>query len=386
VRIVGAVTGGRADYGLLFPVLRAIQSSKRLELRLYVTGMHLSPQQGNTLQQIEADGLTIAERIDINLTSDAPAGIARSMSLAVGGFGEVFERAQPDILLVVGDRYEVLAAVAAAMPFTVPVAHIAGGEITEGAIDDSMRHAITKMSHLHFVTTEAYRDRVIQMGEEPSRVHLTGNPGLDHFRTTTLLTRVELEKLIGMPLEPTPVLVTFHAATLDYVHTQDHVRELLAALDRISRPIVFTAPGVDTSAHHIRDAIENYVAGRANARFVPSLGTRAYLSLMSIAAAMVGNSSSGIIEAATVELPVVDVGQRQSGRLRGKNVVHATDERTDIVAAIAHVLAPAFRQSLRGMQNLYGDGNSASRIVDLLERTELTNLVRKRFHAVAEHR
>ncbi|MBI2677660.1 MAG: UDP-N-acetylglucosamine 2-epimerase (hydrolyzing) [Candidatus Koribacter versatilis] len=366
MRTIGVVTGGRADYGILLPVLRAIQREPALALRLYVTGMHLAAEYGNTVQQIEADGIPIAERVPIGLTSDTPAGIAHSMALALAGFGKLFERAQPDILLVLGDRFEVLAAAAAATPFTIPIAHIGGGQITEGAIDDAMRHAITKLSHLHFVATAPDRDRVLQMGEQPWRVHLTGDPGLDHLHTLTFLSRAELERLIGLELLPAPLLVTFHPETLDYANTSLHVAELLAALENSERPIVFTAPNADTSGRTVRSAIEAFVAAHPRSKLVPSLGTQAYLSLMKLAAAMVGNSSSGIIEAASFELPVVDIGDRQRGRIHGKNVIHAAAMRSAIFAAIAKVLALGFRAALKGMRNPYGDGDSAEKIARVL--------------------
>lgn len=380
MRSIGVLTSGRADYGCYLPVLRRIQSDPELELLLYVTGMHLSPEYGNTVKIIEADGFPIAERVDIELVSDAPEGIAHSMGRALAGFGAVFARRRPDILLALGDRFEMLAGVAAALPFNIPVAHIAGGEITEGAIDDAIRHAITKMSHLHFVAAEPYRERVIQMGEEPWRVHVTGEPSLDNLRTLSLLTRAQLEAIVGMKLEPDPVLVTFHPETLDYANTAHHVGELLGALETVERPLVFTAPNADTSGRQIRSAIAAFVEQQKRARLVVSLGTQAYFSLMRIAAAMVGNSSSGMVEAASFELPVVNIGERQRGRLHGGNVVHAAANRGDISAAMARALEPKFRAGLRGMQNPYGNGEAAEKIVRVLKVAELERLIRKRFH------
>jgi UDP-hydrolysing UDP-N-acetyl-D-glucosamine 2-epimerase len=380
VRSIGVVTGGRSDYGILLPVLRAIQEEPELELRLYVTGMHLSPEYGNTVRQIEADGIAIAERVDIELSSDTPAGITHSMSRALSGFGELFARAKPDLLLVLGDRFEILAAVAAALPFNIPVAHLSGGEVTEGAIDDAMRHAITKMSHLHFVAAEPYRERVLQMGEESWRVRVTGDPGLDHLHTLTFMPRTGLERLIGLDLQPAPLVVTLHPETLAYDNTERNVTELLAALEGLKRPIVFTAPNADTSGRTVRVAIEAFVATHPRSRLVASLGTHAYFSLLKIAAAMLGNSSSGLVEAASLELPVVDVGDRQRGRLHGKNVLHTAATQSAISAAIEKVLKPSFRESLEGMKNPYGDGHSTPRIVHVLRTTPLgRDLIVKRF-------
>lgn len=378
MRSIGVLTSGRADYGCYLPILRRIQSDPELELRLYVTGMHLSAEYGNTVEIIEADGFPIAERVDIELASDAPEGIAHSMARALAGFGAVFAR-RPDVLLVLGDRFEMLAGVAAALPFNLPVAHIAGGEITEGAIDDAIRHAITKMSHLHFVAAEPYRERVIQMGEEPWRVHVTGAPSLDNLHAMKLLTRAELEAIVGMKLEPDPVLVTFHPETLDYTRTEHHAGELLAALEKVERPLVFTAPNADTSGRQIRSAIAGFVERQKRARLVVSLGTQAYFSLMKIAAAMVGNSSSGMVEAASFELPVVNLGERQRGRLHGGNVLHAATNREDIAAALTRALDPEFRAGLGGMQNPYGDGRSAERIVKVLKTADLAHILHKRF-------
>lgn len=380
MKSVGIATSGRADYGAFYPVLRQLQADRELELKLFVTGTHLAPEFGSTVQQIEADGFPIAERVDLELRSDDPHGIAHSMARAVEGFAAVFQRNRPEVLLVVGDRFETLAIVAAAVPFNIPLAHISGGELTEGAMDDAIRHAITKLSHLHFVAAEPYRQRVIQMGEEPGRVHVTGEPSLDNLRTVRFLSRAELEAIVGLKLEPAPLLVTFHSETLDHGNTGRRVEGLLTALAAQELPIVFTSPNADTAGRQIRAAIERFVAAHGNARLVANLGTQAYFSMMKLAASMVGNSSSGIIEAASFELPVVDIGERQRGRVHGQNVLHAPAERAAITAAIRQALRPKFRKSLRGMRNLYGDGHAAERIVDVLKTAELDGLVRKKFY------
>jgi UDP-hydrolysing UDP-N-acetyl-D-glucosamine 2-epimerase len=380
VRSIGVVTSGRADYGALSPVLRAIQADRSLQLKLFVTGTHLAPMFGETVRLIEADGFPIAARVDIDLASDTPAGIAHSMARAIAGFAEVFERDRPDVLLVVGDRFEILAIVSAALPFNIPVGHISGGELTEGAIDDSIRHAVTKMSHLHFAAAQPYRTRLLQLGEEQWRVHVTGEPTLDKLRDMKFLSRTELEQAVGMPLEPAPLLVTFHPETLDVENTVRHAEELLAALANVDRPIVFTAPNADTSGRQIRAAIERFVHAHPGARLVVNLGNHAYFSLMKMAAAMVGNSSSGIIEAASFALPVVDVGDREKGRLHGRNVLHAAAERRAVRKAIAAALQPKFRSTLRGMRNPYGSGGSAAKIVRVLKTVPLdAKLLRKRF-------
>ena len=384
MKTIAAITGGRSDYGLLLPVLRGIAADPALRLAVHVTGMHLEPRFGDTVRLVEADGLPIGERVPIDLKSDDPAGIAHAMARALGGFGKVFAKQAPDILLVLGDRFEILAGVAAAVPFNIPIAHIHGGDVTEGAIDDAMRHAISKMSHLHFVSAELHRERLLQMGEEPWRVHVTGAPGLDNLRTIQFLTRTDLERLVGIRLEPPPLLVTYHPETLDHQNAGRHARELLAALEDVKLPIVFTAPNADTAGSAIREEIERFVQRHANARLVASLGTQAYFSLMKLAAAMVGNSSSGLVEAPSFELPAVDVGDRQKGRLRTRNVVPARPEKASIATALAQALAPGFRSALRGLANPYGDGHAAERIVQALrEAPERQELLYKRFASLS---
>lgn len=374
-----AVTVARSDFGYLLPVMRRIEADPELRLSVVVTGSHLAPQFGSTVQVVEAAGLPIADRVDMRISGDSPAAIAQSIGTGVAGLAQAFDRLDPDILLLLGDRYETLAAATAMLPFGKAIAHIAGGETTEGAIDEAIRHAITKMSHLHFVATERYRQRVVQMGEEPWRVTVSGAPSLDNIREIRLLSREELERAIGMPLTPAPLLVTFHPVTLERDRVDDQIDALLAALDATARPVVFTYPGADTNAQRIIAAIERYVASHANARLVVSLGTAGYFSLMREAAAMVGNSSSGIIEAASFELPVVNIGNRQRGRDRGANVIDCECESGAIAGAIER--AVAMRPSLAGMKNLYGDGEAAPRIAAVLRRVELgPALIVKKFH------
>lgn len=371
MRTVGVVTVARSDYGIYQPVLRAIHDDPELQLLLYVSGMHLSPEFGMTVEAIEKDGFPIEERIETLLSSDTPQGIAKSIGLGAMGFGQAFARRRPDLLVVLGDRFEMLAAVVAALPFTIPIAHIHGGEATEGAIDEAIRHSITKMSHLHFVATEAYGRRVIQMGEEPWRVVVSGAPALDHIHSLPLLSREELTAVIGVSLDPPPLLVTFHPVTLEYGDTRWQVTELLAALAQTDFPVVFTYPNADTAGRLIIEAIEEFARSRANARAIPNLGTRSYYSLMKYAAAMVGNSSSGIIEAASFGLPAVNIGNRQKGRLHGPNVIHSTYERDAILGAIRTATDPGFRAGLVGLRNPYGDGKAAQRVVQVLRQVSL---------------
>ena len=382
-RTVAVVTTSRADYSYYRPVMSAIQSSTDLGLRVIVGGMHLSPRFGSTVNAIEQDGFPISDRIEMVMTEDTPASIANSMSAATTGMSQALGRERPDLLLLLGDRFEMLAVAAAALPFAIPIAHIGGGESTYGAMDDSARHAITKLSHLHFVQTPMYRDRVIQMGEEPWRVFVAGAASLDNLRGFTPLTRALLEERVGMDLQEPPLVVTFHPATLEAEQSSSQVAELLAALEVVNDPVVFTAPNADPDHHAIQRAIQQYVAAHGNARLVTSLGTEAYFSLLRLASAMVGNSSSGIIEAASFELPVVNVGSRQEGRVHDRNVITVACARDAIERAIRTARSSEFRDTLRGLRNPYGDGRAAETIVHTLRTIDLgPKLLMKRFHQI----
>jgi UDP-hydrolysing UDP-N-acetyl-D-glucosamine 2-epimerase len=382
LRAISAVTAARSDYGIYLPVLRRIREDADLSLRLIVTGMHLSPEFGLTVKEIEADGFEVAERVETLLSSDTPQGIAKSIGLGVLGFAQVYAHSRPDVLLVLGDRFEMYAATLAALPFKIPVAHVHGGELTQGAIDDALRHSMTKLSHLHFVSTQEYARRVIQMGEEPWRVVVSGAPSLDNLRLVKLFTREELAARFGLRLGREPfVLVTFHPATLEYEQTEWQVAELLAALEVCGLPVIFTMPNADTSGRTIARMIEEFTATHRSAQAVDNLGTQGYFSMMALAAAMVGNSSSGIIEAASFELPVVNVGSRQRGRVRGENVIDVDYNRASILEGLREALAPGFREKLRGIRNPYGSGAASEKIVEVLKQVQLDDkLVTKRFH------
>ncbi len=381
MRTVGIVTVSRSDYGIYLPILRKIQADPDLKLHLIAAGMHLSPEFGLTVRSIEADRFQIAERVEMLLSSDTPEAIAKSMGLGAIGFAQAYARVHPDILLVLGDRFEMHAAALAVLPFKIPVAHIHGGELTEGAIDNALRHSMTKLSHLHFVATEAYSRRVVQMGEEPWRVIVSGAPGLDNLRAMKLLTRRELEARFGLRLDTDPLLVTYHPVTLEYEQTEWQMHELLEALRAFDVPIVFTMPNADTGGRLILQMIREFLRDRPTARLVENLETQAYFSMMACAAAMVGNSSSGIIEAPSFGLPVVNIGSRQAGRLRAKNVIDVGYNRGEVVDGIRQATAPEFGTSLKGLTNPYGDGRAAERIVGVLKTVQLDEkLLAKRFY------
>jgi len=378
--LVGAVTGARSDYGIYRPLLQAMSDDSFFGLRLFVTGMHLSQEFGHTVDTIVTDGFRVDERVEMLLSSDTPEGIAKSMGLGTIGFAQAYARCRPDLLMVLGDRFEMHAAALAALPFKIPVAHIHGGELTEGAIDDALRHSITKMSHLHFVATEEYGRRLVQMGEEPWRVTVCGAPSLDNLRSVKLLSRNELEVKLGMSLEGAPLLVTYHPVTLEYERTEWQVGELLAALQQFDFPIVFTLPNADTHGRVIAQKIREFVNDRPTARFINSLGIQMYFSLMACALAMVGNSSSGIVEAPSFVLPVVNIGTRQRGRVRGPNVIDVGYAREEIIEGIKKAAREEFRTSLKGILNLYGSGNAAGIVMARLKEVTLNErLVVKKF-------
>jgi UDP-hydrolysing UDP-N-acetyl-D-glucosamine 2-epimerase len=304
------------------------------------------------------------------------------MGLGLIGLGQVYARNHPDLLLVLGDRFEMHAAALAALPFKIPVAHIHGGELTAGAIDDSLRHSMTKLSHLHFVATEEYRQRVIQLGEEPWRVVTCGAPGLDNLTNLRILSREELRTRHGLSLEPTFLLATYHPVTLEYERTEWQVEQLLAALREVGLPVVFTAPNADTGGRAIRLLLEQFVADHTSAQLVENLGTQGYFSLMAHAAAMVGNSSSGIIEAPSLDLPVVNIGTRQRGRVRADNVIDVGYHQAEIVSGIRRAVAPEFRAAIQGHLNPYGEGRAGEVIVQHLKGVSLDQrLIAKRFYS-----
>ncbi len=381
MRTIGIVTVSRSDYSIYLPILRSVQTDSELKMCLFVAGTHFSPEFGMTSAAIAADGFEIGERVDTFLASDTPEAIAKSMGLGVTGFSQAYARSTPDLLVVLGDRFEMHAAALAALPFKIPVAHIHGGELTEGAIDDALRHSITKLSHLHFVSTPSYARRVIQLGEEPWRVVVCGAPSLDNLRAIRLLGREELEAKHGLNLSKPFLLATFHPVTLEYERTESQIGELLAALVACEMPVVFTHPNADTQSHIVTERIKAFVRANSSGRFIDSLGTQSYFSLMAQAAVLVGNSSSGIIEAASFRLPVVNIGSRQRGRIRGPNVIDVGYGREEIEGAITLAMTSQFRETLRDLINPYGNGDAAGKIVNRLKTVPLEDsLIMKRFH------
>ncbi len=381
-RHVCVVTGSRAEYGLLRGLLHALRADDGFELHLAATGMHLAPEFGMTCREIETDGFTIDDRVDMLLAGDSPAAIGKSIGLGTIGFADVFARCRPDLLVLLGDRFEILAAAQAALVARIPIAHIHGGELTEGAFDDAIRHALSKMAGLHFVAAEAYRARVIQLGEAPERVHTVGALGLDNIRMAPELARDRLAQELGQNLDEPLFLVTCHPATLQLDDPTRAMRALLDALDAFPEAsVVLTYPNADTHGRDLIPLIEGYARARpGRVGAYASLGQRRYLATMRAASVVIGNSSSGLIEAPACGVPTVNLGTRQDGRLRAASVLDCAEERDAIVAATRRALDPEFRASLADMANPYGDGHAVERIMKVLRAADFAGLVHKRFH------
>ncbi|REK66458.1 MAG: UDP-N-acetylglucosamine 2-epimerase (hydrolyzing) [Cohnella sp.] len=382
MRKICVVTGSRAEYGLLYWLLKEIQEDADLVLQLVVTGMHLSPEFGLTYQQIEKDGFPIDAKVEMLLSSDTPAGITKSMGVGLIGFADVFERLRPDIVVVLGDRYEIMVAAQAAMVARIPIAHLHGGESTEGAIDEAIRHSITKMSHLHFTATETYRQRVIQLGEHPDRVFHVGAIGLDHIRKLPLLNREQFEKSISFELGERCFLVTYHPLTLSSVSSVEYMQQLLDALDQFpDAHLIFTKPNSDPDGRNMARMIDEYVAAnRERAVAFVSLGQVRYLSALQHVDVVVGNSSSGIIEAPMFKKPTVNIGSRQQGRVKGPSIIDCGESSEEIVNAIKKGLSPAFQDVLANCESLYGQGNTAPAIKHILKTARLDGILIKSFY------
>lgn len=384
-RTICVVTGTRADYGLLRWVMEGIRQSPDLHLQVVATGMHLSPEFGLTYREIEKDGFAIDRKVEMLLSSDTPAGIAKSMGLGLIGFGEAIEQLKPDLMLLLGDRFEIFAAATAAMVARVPVAHLHGGETTEGAIDEGIRHSITKMSHLHFVAAEEYRRRVVQLGEAPERVFLVGGLGIDNLRRLELLDRAALEAALDFKLGPKNLLVTFHPVTLEKSTAGAQMAELLAALDMLEDThLIFTMPNADTDGRLLIAMIEQFVAARPHARAYTSLGQLRYLSCIRQVDGVVGNSSSGLIEVPSFHKGTVNIGDRQRGRLKAESVIDCSPERASIGGALRTLYSPEFQAQLATVRNPYGEGGASEKVVRVLQEYPLDTLLKKTFYDLAQ--
>jgi GDP/UDP-N,N'-diacetylbacillosamine 2-epimerase (hydrolysing) len=380
-RKICIITGTRAEYGLLRWVMQGIKDDNELTLQVIATGMHLSPEFGLTYKAIEQDGFQIDRKVEMLTSSDTSVGIAKSMGLGLIGFADALKELNPDLIVVLGDRFEIFAAVSAALVAGIPVAHLHGGERTEGAFDESLRHAITKMSHLHFVAAEEYRQRVIQLGEQPERVFLVGGLGVDNIKRMKLLGRLELEESLGFKLAKKNLLVTFHPVTLEMATAADQMAELLAALAELKdTQLIFTLPNADTDGRALIKMVEKFVEKHHNSHAYVSLGQLHYLSCIAQVDGVVGNSSSGLLEVPSFGKGTINIGDRQRGRLQSESVINSTPDQKSITSALNKLYSADFQAGLSKARNPYGEGGASEKIVTTIKNYAIDGLAKKAFY------
>lgn len=384
MRKICVITGTRAEFGLLSGLMRLIQQSEQTTLQVVATNMHLSERYGNTYQEIEEAGFSIDYKVPMLDESGADDSTAtlKAMSRALVGFAEAYDTLQPDLIVVLGDRYEILAAVEAALIKQIPVAHLHGGELTFGAYDDAIRHSITKMSHLHFTSTKEYRKRVIQLGEQPERVFYVGALGVENIKRVPLMSKDEIEHDLQFELTDQTILVTYHPVTLSGSNPLDDINALFEALDEHPElRVIFTMPNSDTGGKVIAEAIEQYATQHANrVRAYKSLGMRRYLSVMKYCTAVVGNSSSGILEAPSFHIPTLNIGSRQNGRIAAESVYNCATDKESISAALEHILTPEFRAIASKARNPYAKEGTAQAIFEVISTYPLEGIIKKEFY------
>lgn len=366
---IGIMTGTRAEYGLLKSLMQEINKDNDLELYLIVSGMHLSPEFGMTYKEIEEDGFEINAKVEMLLSSDSPAGISKSIGLGVIGFADEFQRADLDMLILLGDRYEALSAAISAMVMRIPIAHLHGGELTEGAIDEGIRHSITKMSYLHFTSTEQYRNRVIQLGENPERVFYVGALGVENIKKINLMTKEELEKSIHFEIDENTVVVTYHPVTLENNTVEEQFLNLLKVLDRNPKiRMIFTKANADTNGRIVNELIDKYAAQNSErACAFMSLGQKRYLSALKYCRIVIGNSSSGIIEAPSFGKPIINIGDRQKGRICADSVINCGYTQQEIQQAMETALTKEFENKVSNCRNPYEKENTAANIISVIK-------------------
>jgi len=380
-RKICIVTGSRSEYGLLRCLIRELYQDADVNCRLIVTGTHLAPEFGLTWKEIVQDGFKIAKKVEILLSSDTRSGTCKSMGLAMIGMTDALAEVDPDIVVVLGDRFEIFAAATAAMVCGYPLAHIDGGELTEGALDDSFRHCITKMANLHFTATERYRQRVIQLGENPEKVYNIGGIHVDAINDISLLDKTQVETALGTPLSKKTICVTYHPETKDDKNQESNVRELLEALKMLTdTKIIITLPNADPGSRIIIERIREFGSQNGNVNIYESLGHTCYLSLLRYVDAVVGNSSSGLAEAPLFSIGTVNIGDRQKGRVAGESVIHVPPQKESIYQAVRRAQSAEFKAGLKSLENPYGTGGAAARIRDILKKVELEGLTRKCFY------
>jgi GDP/UDP-N,N'-diacetylbacillosamine 2-epimerase (hydrolysing) len=380
---IAILTGTRAEYGLLKPLIKKIQNSSQFKLNLIVTGMHLSPEYGLTYKEIEDDGVKINYKIDTLLSTDTAEGVVKSVALGLISIADIFQREPTDLLIVLGDRTELLSVCIAAMVKGIPIAHISGGETTEGAYDEAIRHTITKMSYLHFTATEAYSKRVIQLGENPERVFNVGAIGVDSIKNLHLLSKTDLEKSLNFKLGLINILVTFHPVTLEDSSSDRQFRELLQALANVKNAnIIFTKPNSDKGSRTISNLIDEYVSNHVDTAIAfTSLGQLRYLSTLQYVDVVVGNSSSGIVEVPYFKIPTINIGDRQKGRIMPESVINCAPETNDITSAINIALSDHYKTKIQNTKSPYGDGNAVNKIFDIISQFKIIS-IKKAFYDI----
>ncbi|MBF87890.1 MAG: UDP-N-acetylglucosamine 2-epimerase (hydrolyzing) [Pelagibacterales bacterium] len=365
---IAVISVARSDYSIIKPILKILKNDKFFNLNFYVSGMHLDKRYGHTIKYIKKDNINITQSIKTNSLGDDELSISKSISLGVKKYSEIFHRNKPDLLLVTGDRFEMLAAVIAALPYNIVIAHIHGGELSLGAFDDSIRHAITKFSHIHFPSTDEYARRIMQLGEEKYRVKVVGAPALDNLKGINFKSFCQLNKEYGLSMNSSPIIVTYHTTTRHPYTIKKEMTNLLFVLEKVKFPIIFTAPNADTNNHIIINMIKSFCKKNDNSYYLENLGTINYYSFLSIAKMMLGNSSSGIIEGASFNLPVINVGDRQLGRASGVNVIHCKNSIYSIKKAINKALTKDFLISIKNVKNIYHKNGSSAKIVNYLKK------------------
>jgi len=377
------ITGTRAEYGLLSLLMKGIQDKPDLTLQVIATGMHLSPEFGLTYLEIENDGFVIDRKIEMLISSDTYVGIAKSMGLGLICFADALNELKPDLIVVLGDRFEIFSAVVASFVARIPVAHMHGGELTEGAFDDALRHSITKMSQLHFVATEEYRQRVIQLGEQPDRVFLVGGLGVDSIKSQKLLDRAALEDSLDFMLGPKNLLITFHPVTLEIATAAEQMAELLASLAELQEThLIFTMPNADTDGRVLIEMVNHFVSQHSNACAFASLGQLRYLSTIAHVDGVVGNSSSGLAEVPSFRKGTINIGDRQRGRLQAASVINCKPSRKSISSAIDKLYSLEFQKDLSKVTNPYGEGGAIKKIIDIISNYTFDETVKKFFHDI----
>lgn len=383
MRKICVVTGTRSEYGLLHSLMREIKNDSELKLQIVVTGMHLSHEFGLTYKIVENDGFIIDKKVEMLLSSDSRVGISKSMGLAQIGFAEAYHELKPDLVVVLGDRFEIFSAVSSAMIARIPIAHIHGGETTEGVIDEAIRHSITKMSHLHFSATSEYKNRIIQLGENPKRVFNIGGLGIDSIKNSKLLSKDEFENAIGFKLNKKNIFIIFHPTTLEEATCEFQFSELLSVIDKLKDTnIIFVKANADMDGRIINEMIDEYIPTNKNAIAFKSLRQEIYLSAMQYVDAIVGNSSSGLLEAPTFKIGTINIGDRQRGRIRAKSVIDCKPNKEEIQKAIEILYSDEFQKSLKSVVNPYGEGGASKKIKEVIKSFPLEGILKKEFYDV----